>query len=42
MADFFDRLTDNQIRFIAAQPMFFVATAPKSGRINLSPKGMDP
>jgi hypothetical protein len=24
-----------------AQKMFFVATAPKEGRINLSPKGMD-
>ncbi|MCP4422447.1 MAG: pyridoxamine 5'-phosphate oxidase family protein [Chloroflexi bacterium] len=27
--------------FIAAQHIFFVATAPVNGRINLSPKGMD-
>ncbi len=27
--------------FIEEQPIFFVATAPKSGRINLSPKGLD-
>lgn len=41
MAEFFDHLTDKQIGFINQQPMYFVATAPKSGRINLSPKGMD-
>ena len=27
--------------FINTQPMFFVATAPSEGRVNLSPKGMD-
>lgn len=27
--------------FIEAQPMFFVATAARDGRVNLSPKGMD-
>ncbi len=27
--------------FIQAQQMFFVATAPKGGHLNLSPKGMD-
>ncbi|WP_418649331.1 pyridoxamine 5'-phosphate oxidase family protein [Tenacibaculum aestuariivivum] len=27
-------------KFIAAQKVFFVATAPKNGHINLSPKGM--
>lgn len=27
--------------FIAAQPMFFVATAGAAGRVNTSPKGMD-
>lgn len=27
--------------FIKKQKIFFVATAPKSGKINLSPKGMD-
>ncbi|MEO3414739.1 pyridoxamine 5'-phosphate oxidase family protein [Roseovarius sp. CAU 1744] len=28
-------------RFIAAQRMFFVATAAPEGRVNLSPKGLD-
>ncbi|MEX0311126.1 MAG: pyridoxamine 5'-phosphate oxidase family protein, partial [Tateyamaria sp.] len=28
-------------KFIAAQPMFFVATAASTGRGNLSPKGAD-
>ena len=28
-------------RFIEAQPVFFVATAAPSGRVNLSPKGAD-
>ena len=41
MARFFDALTDEQARFIAAQPVFFVASAAPEGRINLSPKGMD-
>ncbi len=41
MADFFDQLSDELIAFIKAQPMFFVATAAPTGRINLSPKGMD-
>ena len=27
--------------FIENQKMFFVSTAPRKGRINLSPKGMD-
>ena len=27
--------------FIQAQPMFFVATAARNGRVNVSPKGMD-
>lgn len=37
-----DQLTDKQRRFIAEQPMFFVATAPRAddGLINLSPKGL--
>jgi Pyridoxamine 5'-phosphate oxidase len=39
--EFFDRLTQNQRDFIAKQPVFFVATAAASARINLSPKGMD-
>lgn len=41
MARQFDRLEDSHIRFIAAQPVFFVATAAAEGRVNLSPKGMD-
>ncbi len=41
MADFTDALTDKQIAMIAAQPVFFVATAAADGRINLSPKGYD-
>ncbi|MEM8848750.1 MAG: pyridoxamine 5'-phosphate oxidase family protein [Pseudomonadota bacterium] len=28
-------------RFIEAQPVFFVATAAETGRVNLSPKGAD-
>lgn len=27
--------------FVARQPLFFVATADREGRVNLSPKGMD-
>jgi hypothetical protein len=41
MATFYQSLTDKQIEFIRAQHMFFVATAPPAGRLNLSPKGMD-
>jgi hypothetical protein len=41
MAKFFDSLTDALIRFVEKQQMFFVASAPSDGRINLSPKGMD-
>ncbi|WP_321397600.1 pyridoxamine 5'-phosphate oxidase family protein [Emcibacter sp.] len=41
MAKFHDRIEDKIVRFIAEQPMFFVATAPREGRISLSPKGMD-
>lgn len=41
MAKFFDAINDDHAAFIRAQPMFFVATAPKDGRINLSPKGLD-
>ncbi len=37
----FDSIKDHHKRFIAAQKMFFVATAGDSGRVNLSPKGMD-
>jgi len=41
MAEFFPSITDRHRAFIAAQPMFFVATAAAGTRINLSPKGMD-
>lgn len=41
MAEFFDSLNDAHVAMIAAQPMFFVATAAQDGRINLSPKGYD-
>lgn len=41
MADFFDHLLDKHIDFINQQPMFFVASACATGRVNLSPKGND-
>ena len=43
MGRIYDEIGESLQSFIAEQPMFFVATAPlaTSGRINLSPKGMD-
>lgn len=41
MAEFFDTLSATHTAMIAAQPVFFVATACAQGRINLSPKGYD-
>lgn len=41
MAKFYDQLNDTQMVFIRQQKLFFTATAPQDGRINLSPKGMD-
>lgn len=41
MAKFYEQLNDDLRQFIAAQQMFFTATAPSKGRINLSPKGMN-
>ncbi|MEM7591891.1 MAG: pyridoxamine 5'-phosphate oxidase family protein [Cyanobacteria bacterium P01_A01_bin.83] len=41
MAKFYDRLDDELQAFISEQKIFFTATAPNSGRINLSPKGID-
>lgn len=41
MANFFDALNDPHRAMIAAQPVFFVATAAADARINLSPKGYD-
>jgi Pyridoxamine 5'-phosphate oxidase len=37
----YSELQADQISFIADQHLFFVATAPAQGRVNLSPKGMD-
>ena len=41
MSKFYTSLTKRVQKFISEQKMFFVATAPLDGRINLSPKGMD-
>lgn len=41
MAEFFDEVLPAHQAMIAAQPVFFVATACAEGRINLSPKGYD-
>lgn len=41
MAKFFSELTESLQNFIAEQKIFFTASAPNDGRINLSPKGMD-
>jgi hypothetical protein len=41
MAKQFPALTERLSGFISRQHLFFVATAPAAGRVNLSPKGMD-
>lgn len=41
MAKFFDTLTPSHLAFIAEQKIYFVASAPAHGRVNLSPKGMN-
>jgi hypothetical protein len=41
MSQFYESITPELNDFIAEQKLFFVATAPRVGRINLSPKGMD-
>ena len=41
MAKFYTQLDDPLQNFIREQKIFFTATAPDEGRINLSPKGMD-
>jgi hypothetical protein len=41
MAKFYTELDNTLTTFIAQQKMFFIATAPTEGRINLSPKGLD-
>lgn len=41
MSKQFDSISESHQKFIAAQSIYFVATAAATGRINLSPKGMD-
>ncbi len=41
MADFFQNLEAKHREFIEQQKVFFTASAPEEGRINLSPKGME-
>jgi len=41
MAKQFSELSEKLQQFVQAQKIYFVATAVETGRINLSPKGMD-
>lgn len=41
MAKFYSELTDTLREFIAQQHIFFTASAPNDGRVNLSPKGVN-
>ena len=41
MAKFYSELNESLREFIEEQKIFFTASAPIEGRINLSPKGMD-
>lgn len=41
MGSQFEGLTDRHKDFIAEQHVFFVATAARDGRVNVSPKGLD-
>lgn len=41
MAKQYAELDDRLTRFINAQQLFFVATAARDGRVNVSPKGLD-
>ena len=41
MATRLESLTDKHREFIDRQSMFFVATAAREGRVNVSPKGLD-
>ncbi|MFN3750334.1 MAG: pyridoxamine 5'-phosphate oxidase family protein [Thiobacillus sp.] len=41
MARFYPALVAQHRAFIAAQKIFFIATGAATGRLNLSPKGMD-
>ena len=41
MSKFYKQIETNLRTFLEKQKMFFVATAPEKGRINISPKGLD-
>ena len=41
MGKLFDGIDDKLAEWIGAQSLFFVATAPPDGHLNLSPKGLD-
>ena len=41
MAQQYDGIIDRLAEFIAAQHVFFVGTAARDGRVNVSPKGLD-
>lgn len=41
MSKRFDRISEQHRAFIAAQKLFFVATAAREGHVNVSPKGLD-
>jgi pyridoxamine 5'-phosphate oxidase-like protein len=41
MAQRFNEIMDRHRAFIEAQQMYFVATAARNGRVNVSPKGLD-
>jgi predicted pyridoxine 5'-phosphate oxidase superfamily flavin-nucleotide-binding protein len=41
VAQQFREISDKLQGFIEAQHMFFVATAAREGRVNVSPKGLD-
>jgi hypothetical protein len=41
MAKFYSEINPSLQNFIKEQKIFFTATAPQKGRINLSPKGID-
>jgi hypothetical protein len=41
MAQQYGEISERLAKFIAAQHVFFVATAARGGRVNVSPKGLD-
>jgi hypothetical protein len=41
MADRYQGLTEEHRRFVEAQKIFFVGSAARDGRVNVSPKGQD-